>query len=127
VVELLVDHGRAAVALDVVAEVAERTEGMEDYLYSLRLWLLSEAGRIDEAIAEASAQADDKFGYRADALARPLEKAGRTDEAIAVLAELPTGIGSTDLARLLIQQGRVDEAIAVHRPTQSNPDLSDRA
>ncbi|MEV4570164.1 hypothetical protein AB0K12_40985 [Nonomuraea sp. NPDC049419] len=122
VVDILVANGRVDEALDLIVEMArghENDEDLQDFLGHQRLMLPAEAGRIDEAIAEASAFAEDPFGFRADSLARLLEKAGRLDEAIAVLLE--SGRSPSYVAGLLIEQGRVEEALAIFPRPSSTP------
>ncbi|NJP98777.1 tetratricopeptide repeat protein [Nonomuraea sp. FMUSA5-5] len=128
VVDVLAANGRAGEAFDLIAEMArhhERDENLQDFLNHQRLMLLAESGRLDEAIAEASTPAEDPYGFRADSLARLLEKAGRADEAIAVLIE--SGHNPSYAAGLLIERGRVEEAVAICRRPSATPAIAPSA
>ncbi|NUU23733.1 MAG: hypothetical protein HOV68_19860 [Streptomycetaceae bacterium] len=112
----LVAAGRAELALEVLdgASAGNRiiAEDM-DYAWP---WLLSEAGRHEEAIAAERARPEDAYG-RARGLAGALEAAGRVDEALAVLenAGATHSDTRTERARLLILAGRAQDAVAVLR------------
>lgn len=127
VMEYFVDGGRVDLAFDVLDKVTAGTGEAAEYAPQLRPWLLSEAGRHEEAIAAETARPRDEYGDRARGLARALESAGRLDEASTVLDEASstTDYLRTALARLLIRNGCPDEAIAAHqRPESSRPNRS---
>ncbi|MEU8892913.1 tetratricopeptide repeat protein [Streptomyces sp. NPDC048442] len=130
----LIEYGRPDVTLRVLAELtadrpnvgddedgrhylAERQERVTRY----RIWLHSETGRADEAIAELEALTDDTFSFRREMLAGILEQHGRADEALAVLAASTQDIDAYALGDLLIRQGRAREAFAVFTAQPDTP------
>ncbi|MFF4547679.1 hypothetical protein ACFY1J_26190 [Streptomyces sp. NPDC001406] len=122
VLELMTDHGRAAEALGLLAEVVEHTRAEErDSLAHYRIWLLGEAGRTEEALAEAQGLGQDAYPSRAVSVARLLADRGRREEAIAALQGTTEDSDRRELAHLLIEQGRPNEAVdllrlsAIHR------------
>ncbi|MFE5326126.1 hypothetical protein ACFRCG_06995 [Embleya sp. NPDC056575] len=116
--DVLVAAGGAVAALELVTAAAERNPHVAEHARSLRPWLLSEAGRGEEAIAEVVARIEKDDERRAvEELAQLLDAEGRVEEAIAALWEYAadTGSGRVHLARMLIGQGRVEDAIAMHQ------------
>ena len=83
------------------------------WLRSNRWWLMGEAGRAREAIAEIEALPVDEVDDRELTIAWLLAQDGRVEQAIARLRPLPGKQAATDLAELLIRQTRFAEAIAV--------------
>ncbi|MGW1976516.1 tetratricopeptide repeat protein [Streptomyces sp. NPDC001889] len=112
-VSLLTEDGRPERALELLDE---RTPGyLAEHAYSvqsMRLSLLSEAGRHEEALALARALPAESHRDRDTAIARLLEDAGRPDEAIALLRTTSETAAPRALAELLIRQGRPAAAIA---------------
>ncbi|MFC5183623.1 tetratricopeptide repeat protein [Actinomadura harenae] len=125
--KLFADHGRAADGLAYLDAAEARLLDEEGDFIGLRLWLMSQCGRHDEAIELARAHPDADTWRVADAVAAVLVDAGRTEQAITVLqAQLPAT--SSTLAWLLLDLGRVHDAITtVQRPaappgrSESNP------
>ncbi|MCF2526517.1 tetratricopeptide repeat protein [Yinghuangia soli] len=112
--ELLVDAERVDLALDVL-DAADANPALATATGGTRPWLLSEAGRHEEALAAAQARSEEEYG-RTGGIARVLEAAGRVDEAVALLEEAAeTDYDDVYLARLLILTGRPREAVALHR------------
>ncbi|MFB7289317.1 hypothetical protein [Actinacidiphila glaucinigra] len=83
------------------------------WLRSNRWWLMGEAGRSREAIAEIEALPPDEVDDREVTIAWLLARDDRTEEAVALLRRCPGSQAATDLARLLVRQGRCAEAVAV--------------
>ncbi|MEV6297651.1 hypothetical protein AB0M41_46610 [Streptomyces sp. NPDC051896] len=130
----LVEHGHPDTAYDLLAELASRPPQVtddedgrmylaewEEKLARLRIWLLSETGRADEAIAILEGLTDDEFYLRRETLAGVLENQGRPDEAIAVLAASTESLEAYELGDLLIRQGRAREAFAVFKKDPDAP------
>ncbi|MEU8924315.1 hypothetical protein AB0D10_25810 [Kitasatospora sp. NPDC048545] len=111
--ELLVDDGRPGPALELLEGLTGAyVEGHPDQVLRLRLWLLREAGRCAEGIAEATALNEREPGEWDTALARLLERDGRSEEALALLRSSTHDSAHFDLAEMLIRQGRPAEALA---------------
>jgi tetratricopeptide (TPR) repeat protein len=81
------------------------------WLRDNRWWLMAEAGRAREAIAEIEALPVAEVEDRELTIAGLLAQDGRVDEAMARLRPMPGGRATNDLAGLLIRQGRFKEAI----------------
>ncbi|WP_225829204.1 hypothetical protein [Streptomyces naphthomycinicus] len=110
---LLVEDGRPERALALLAE--RGTRYAEEHAYSVnskRLWLLAEAGRHEEALAQALALPAEQCWDRDATIARLLEETGRPDEATAWLRSSADSRAPLALANLLIRQGRPAEALA---------------
>lgn len=111
--ELLVDDGRPGRALELLEEFAGvYAEGHPDGVLHLRLWLLGEAGRCPESIAQAIALNEEEPGEWDTALARLLERDGQLEAALALLRSSTHHLADLDLADMLIQHGRPAEALA---------------
>lgn len=111
---LLAEHGRADEALKLTEErSAEFIEESGYWLPSNRWWLMGEAGRCREAIAEIAALTPDEVDDRDLTLAMLLAKDGREDEAVAQLRGCSGRSAATGLAHLLVRQGGSAEALAV--------------
>ncbi|MFE1854680.1 tetratricopeptide repeat protein [Streptomyces sp. NPDC059489] len=112
-VDLLVEDGRPEQALQLLEERSE--EYLKENAYqvqSMRLSLLAEAGRHEEAIAEATALPAEEYWDRDTTIAYLLKGAGRVDEAVSLLQSSTESRAPLYLAELLIKQGRPAEAIA---------------
>ncbi|MEU1623319.1 hypothetical protein ABZ479_39260 [Streptomyces sp. NPDC005722] len=83
------------------------------WLRSNRWWLMGEAGRSREAIAEIEALPPDEVDDRETTIAWLLARDDRVEEAIALLRQCSGRWAATDLAHLLVGQGRCAEALAV--------------
>ncbi|MEW2130471.1 hypothetical protein [Streptomyces sp. NPDC005435] len=157
--ELLVRHGRAGEAIEVLRALAERPGGAEDWVvhtlctlytehglaqdglafldalrarhggaedwefFRLRLPLMADRGRLDEAVEQTRAHPEGDTWYAAWALSELLAGAGRTEEAVAVLEQHPAFNGSLRAGHL-IGLGRVAEAVRVLQqpgPTPAAP------
>ncbi|MFF3418456.1 hypothetical protein ACFYW9_27685 [Streptomyces sp. NPDC002698] len=115
---MFVSQGRAEAALGLVDCRMQMADAEErETLIPWRVWLLEEAGQLEEALAQAQAMVDDVCSLRTCNVASVLEKMGRTDEAIAMLRGSTDGTDHRELAHLLIRQGRPDEAIELLRST----------
>ncbi|MER7768766.1 hypothetical protein [Kitasatospora sp. NPDC096140] len=111
--DLLVDDGRPGRALDLLDGLTGAwAEGHPDQVLGLRLWLLGEAGRCAEGIAEAAALNEREPGEWDTELARLLERDGRPEEALTLLRSSTHYLADLDLAEMLIRQGRPAEALA---------------
>ncbi|MFE3875474.1 hypothetical protein ACFXPX_13865 [Kitasatospora sp. NPDC059146] len=110
--ELLVDDGRPGRALELLDGITdEYVKEHPDQVHRLRLWLLGEAGRCEEGIAEATALNEREPGEWDTELARLLERDGRTEEALALLRSSTHYSAHIDLADTLIRHGRPAEAL----------------
>ncbi|MFJ4102405.1 tetratricopeptide repeat protein [Amycolatopsis japonica] len=90
--------------------------------------ILVERGKVDEAIAVAAPDMDDRYAHW---LAGRLAEQGRVDEAIDLLRPFANGLSYEAVERLaefLAQQGKVDEAIDLVHPYTliENPVLKSR-
>ncbi|MFK0195869.1 tetratricopeptide repeat protein [Kitasatospora sp. NPDC090308] len=109
--ELLVDDGRPGRALELLEErTDEYVREHPDHVRDLRIWLLGEAGRYKEGIAEATALNEREPGMWDPALARLLERDGRPEEALALLRSSTHYLVRHDLPEMLIRHGRPAEA-----------------
>ncbi|MER7756404.1 hypothetical protein [Kitasatospora sp. NPDC097643] len=110
--ELLVEDGRPGRALELLDGITdEYVKEHLDQVRHLRLWLLGEAGRYKEGIAEATALNEREPGEWDTALARLLERDGRTEEALALLRSSTHYLVHHDLPDMLIRHGRPAEAL----------------
>ncbi|MFE5143629.1 hypothetical protein ACFRDV_39370 [Streptomyces fagopyri] len=91
---------------------AQYAEGHPDGVLHLRLWLLGEAGRCPEGIAQAIALNEEEPGEWDTALARLLERDGQLEAALALLRSSTHHLADLELADMLIQHDRPAEALA---------------
>ncbi|MBD0675255.1 hypothetical protein BU198_32295 [Streptomyces sp. CBMA156] len=118
--DLLVRDGRPEQALELLDGLGNAYfDDHPDELSHQRLYLLGEAGRHDEGIAEAKALNEREPDAWDASLARLLEQAGRVDEAVGLLRSSAGHRAYQDLADLLIRQGRFAEAIAALPPVSA--------
>jgi tetratricopeptide (TPR) repeat protein len=112
---LLAEQGRYDQALELTEGRSREflAENEAFWLRPNRWWLMGEAGRAREVIAEIEALPADEVEDREVTIAWLLAQDGRVEEAIALLHQLPGKRAATDLAELLIRQGRFTEAIGV--------------
>ncbi|MGW2826697.1 tetratricopeptide repeat protein [Streptomyces sp. NPDC001443] len=112
---LLAEQGRHDKAIEITeGRSPEYLADNEAYwLRSNRWWLMGEAGRAGEAIAQVEALPADEVDDRELTITGLLAQDGRVEEAIALLRQLPGTRAATDLAELLIRQNRFAEAVAV--------------
>ncbi|WP_406260197.1 hypothetical protein OH779_02205 [Actinacidiphila glaucinigra] len=112
---LLAEHGHPDKALELTEgrSAAFLEENERYWLRSNRWWLMGEAGRSREALAEIEALPPDEVDDREVTIAWLLARDDRTEEAVARLRRCPGRRAATDLARLLVRQGRCAEAVAV--------------
>ncbi|GLW57981.1 tetratricopeptide repeat protein [Kitasatospora phosalacinea] len=109
--ELLVEDGRPGRALEILGErTDEYVKEHPDHVHDLRIWLLGEAGRYQEGIAEATALNERQPGLWDSAPARLLERDGRLEEALALLRSSTHHMVRHDLPEMLIKHGRPAEA-----------------
>ncbi|MFE2581789.1 hypothetical protein [Streptomyces sp. NPDC059378] len=111
---LLADQGRPDVAIGLTEGRSPEflAESETYWLRSNRWWLMGEAGRAREAIAQIEALPADEVDDRELTIAWLLAQDGRVEEAIALLRPLPGRSAANDLAELLIRQNRLAEAVA---------------
>ncbi|WP_162871783.1 hypothetical protein [Kitasatospora cineracea] len=117
---LLAEHGLHDRAIALTRERSPEflAENEAYWVRSNRWWLMGEAGRAAEALAEIEALpvdgADevDEVDDRELTVAWLLAQDGRVAEADALLRGMPGKRAGTQLAELLIRQGRFAEAIA---------------
>ncbi|MFD3354488.1 hypothetical protein [Streptomyces fradiae] len=76
----------------------------------MRLPLMADCGLLDEAIEQTRAHPEGDTWYAAWALSDLLDKAGRTEEADAVLAQHPTANSSLRAERL-VDLGHIQDAL----------------
>ncbi|MFB7675127.1 hypothetical protein ACFC26_27325 [Kitasatospora purpeofusca] len=111
--ELLVGDGRPGRALELLDGLTGAwAEGHPDQVLDLRLWLLGEAGRCEQAIAQATALNEKEPGEWDLRLARLLERDGRLEEALALLRTSTQRSALYDLVDMLLEHGRPAEALA---------------
>ncbi|MGX1546111.1 tetratricopeptide repeat protein [Streptomyces adustus] len=112
---LLAEQGQHDKAIEITeGRSPEYLADNEAYwLRSNRWWLMGEAGRAREAIAQVEALPADEVDDRELTIAWLLAQDGRVEEAIALLRQLPGTRAATDVAELLISQDRFAEAVAV--------------
>ncbi|WP_432033681.1 hypothetical protein [Streptomyces antibioticus] len=117
---LYADHGRARDGLAYLDVLRARRDGEEEWdFFRVRLRLMADCGRLDEAIELARAHPEGDTWYAAWPLSDLLAEAGRTKEAVAVL-EPHAPANSGPLAGHLIDLGRVKDAVALlqQRPSE---------
>lgn len=108
---LYADHGRSREGLAHLDAIKARRDGKEDWdLFQMRLPLMADCGLLDEAIELTRAHPKGDTRYAAWALSDMLDKAGRTEEADAVLAQHPA-VNSSLRAERLIDLGRIQDAV----------------
>ncbi|MFC9595768.1 hypothetical protein ACFTUC_38980 [Streptomyces sp. NPDC056944] len=118
---LYTDHGRPLDGLAHLDAIKARSDGKEDWdLFQMRLPLMADCGLLDEAIEQARAHPEGDTWYAAWALSDTLAKAGRTEEAAAVLERHPT-INSSLRAERLIDLGRIKDAVRALQQPMSKP------
>lgn len=110
---LYIDHDRVADGLAYLDALAP-SSGEEWEFFRIRLRLLVAYGRRDEAIELATARLEEDTWCAAAAIGEMLAEAGRTEEAVDVLARHASG-NSSVLAWHLIDLGRIQDAVAVVR------------
>ncbi|MEU4120591.1 hypothetical protein AB0F71_39680 [Kitasatospora sp. NPDC028055] len=86
-------------------------EGHPESILRLRFWLLGEAGRCAEGLAEAAALNEQEPGEWDTVVARLLERDGRPEEALALLRASTHHRVDFDLTEMLIRLGRPEEAL----------------
>ncbi|MFE7526137.1 hypothetical protein ACFU7Y_10475 [Kitasatospora sp. NPDC057542] len=110
--DLLVTDGRPGRALELLEGLTGAwAEGHPDDVLHLRLWLLGEAGRCTEGIAEAAALHEREPGEWDTALAGLLERDGRLEESFALLRSSTHRHAAFELADMLARHGRPVEAL----------------
>ncbi|WP_159401267.1 tetratricopeptide repeat protein, partial [Streptomyces sp. NRRL B-24484] len=117
---VLAEHGLPDRALELTEgrSAAYMEENGQYWIPSNRWWLLGDAGRCREALAEIEAVADTEepspgeIDDREATVGRLLAQDGREEEAVAHLRRCPGRSAAVELAQLLIRQGRCAEAIA---------------
>ncbi|MFJ6996522.1 hypothetical protein [Streptomyces sp. NPDC003090] len=118
---LYADHGRSREGLDHLDAIKARSGGKEDWdLFRMRLPLMADCGLLDEAIELARSHPEGDTWYAAWALSDVLAKAGRTEEADALLAQHPA-VDSSLRAERLIELGRVQDAVRLLQQPISRP------
>ncbi|WP_424643038.1 hypothetical protein [Embleya sp. AB8] len=107
----LVERGRAQEALAIVDGLAAVGD-MSVELFALHVWLLSELGLAERAIAEVRARPDADTSNMRGHLVNLLTLTGRLDEAVEILTPSRSEWDVETLASLLVRVGRVKEAVA---------------
>ncbi|MET8586247.1 hypothetical protein ABZX39_36075 [Streptomyces collinus] len=112
---LLAEQGQydKAIALTEGRSPEFLAENEAYWLRSNRWWLMGEAGRAQEAIAEIEALPASDVDDREETIAWLLAQDGRVEQAMARLRLLSGKRAATVLAELLIRQTRFAEAVAV--------------
>ncbi|MFB6841894.1 hypothetical protein [Streptomyces sp. NPDC056361] len=115
------DHGRSREGLAHLDAIKARRDGEEYWdLFQMRLPLMADCGLLDEAIEQARSHPEGDTWYAAWALSDILDKAGRTEEAAAVLAQHPE-VNSSLRAERLIDLGRIQDAVRLLQQPISKP------
>lgn len=120
---LLADHGRPDLALALLTECGGAWLRKDPlWVRSNRWWLMGEAGRSREAVAEIEAELeaarpDTEPGEWDIDLAVLLEKDGRVEEALELLRSSVTYGAVGELTHMLVRQGRPAEAVVGHLMT----------
>ncbi|MFV5998900.1 hypothetical protein ACNPQM_42945 [Streptomyces sp. NPDC056231] len=118
---LYADHGRSREGLAHLDAIKARSDGKEYWdLFQMRLPLMADCGLLDEAIEQTRAHPEGDTWYAAWALSDMLDKAGRTEEADAVLAQHPA-VNSSLRAERLIDLGRIQDAVRLLQQPISKP------
>lgn len=118
---LYADHGRSREGLAHLDAIKARRDGKEDWdLFQMRLPLMADCGLLDEGIEQMRAHPEGDTWYAAWALSDMLDKAGRIEEADAVLAQHPASNSSLRAERL-IDLGRIQDAVRLLQQPISKP------
>ncbi|KAF0651679.1 MULTISPECIES: tetratricopeptide repeat protein [Streptomyces] len=118
---LYADHGRSREGLAHLDAIKARHDGKEDWdLFQMRLPLMADCGLLGEAIEQTRAHPEGDTWYAAWALSDLLDKAGRTEEADAVLAQHPTANSSLRAERL-VDLGHIQDALRLLQQPISKP------
>ncbi|MET9591980.1 hypothetical protein ABZY45_13545 [Streptomyces sp. NPDC006516] len=118
---LYAEHGRSREGLAHLDAIKARRDGKEYWdLFQMRLPLMADCGLLDEAIEQTRAHPEGDTWYAAWALSDMLDKAGRTEEADAVLAQHPA-VNSSLRAERLIARGRIEDAVRLLQQPMSKP------
>ncbi|MGW2304367.1 tetratricopeptide repeat protein [Streptomyces sp. NPDC001809] len=116
--EVCLEQGRPAEGLAHLDALDSRHAGEGEWeLFRMRLPLIAACCGVDEAVERARSHPEGGTWNAAEDTAHLLAKAGRTEEAVAVL-QRHGHRSSHDLAGYLIDLGRVDEALENLRPLQ---------
>lgn len=111
--DLFIRQGRSDEMIALVGDLAAREGSMTTDLFTLRVRVLRQSGRSEQAIAEVRAHPEADEWYLVDVLGDLLAENGQVKEAIEVLRSVADGGADFRLTELLIQQGRVPEAVKV--------------
>ncbi|MGW8351719.1 tetratricopeptide repeat protein [Streptomyces wedmorensis] len=118
---LYADHGRAQDGLAYLDALKARRGGEEEWdFFRLRLRLMADCGLLDEAIERARTHAQGDTPYAARTISDLLAKAGRIEEAVAVL-EPHASVNSGRLAGHLIELGRIHDAVVLLQQRKDDP------
>lgn len=118
---LYADNGRARDGLAYLDTLKARRDGEEDWeFFRLRLQLMADCGRLDEAVEQARAHPEGDTWYAAWTVSDLLAEAGRVTVAVAVL-EPHAPFNRDLLAGHLIDLGRVADAVALLRQRDTEP------
>ncbi|MFE9816700.1 tetratricopeptide repeat protein [Streptomyces sp. NPDC005773] len=118
---LCLAQGRPEDGLAHLDALASARGGEEEWdLYWIRLPLIAARDGVDAAVARARSHPEGATSYAAPHIAELLADAGRTGEAVAVLAQHAPA-NSRELAGHLIDLGRVNDAVLLLQQRDSEP------